>query len=79
MTWKLWWRRRRSHPKDPYAGYAATIFLDANIVLEGKPFAELPWSEIHSEGPILVLFLPQVLREIDDKKGSSDSSHDSQR
>ena len=68
MTWKLWWRRRRSQPKDPYAGYAATIFLDANIVLEGKPFAELPWSEIHSEGPILVLFLPQVLREIDDKK-----------
>lgn len=68
MTWTPRWWRSKSPRQDLYAEYAATLFFDANIVLEGKPFAQLPWTEIHAEGPILVLFLPQVLREIDDKK-----------
>lgn len=71
-----WWRefaakwRRPSQQSETnrYSDYKATVFIDANVVLEGKPLAELPWASIHAEGPILVLLLPQVLKEIDSKK-----------
>lgn len=43
-------------------------FLDANIVLEGKPLAELPWTEIATTGLIRVLIVPKVMEEIDAKK-----------
>jgi hypothetical protein len=43
-------------------------FLDANIVLEGKPVAELPWTEIATAGLIRVLIVPKVMEEIDAKK-----------
>jgi hypothetical protein len=43
-------------------------FLDANIVLEGKPVAELPWSEVAAEGTIRVLIVPKAMEEIDAKK-----------
>lgn len=43
-------------------------FLDANIVLEGKPVAELPWTEIATAGLIRVLIVPKVMDEIDAKK-----------
>lgn len=43
-------------------------FLDANIVLEGKPVAELPWAEIATAGLIRVLIVPKAMDEIDAKK-----------
>jgi hypothetical protein len=43
-------------------------FLDANIVLEGKPLAELPWTEIATAGLIRVLIVPRAMEEIDAKK-----------
>lgn len=43
-------------------------FLDANIVLEGKPMKDLPWEEIASDGVILALIVPKAMEEIDAKK-----------
>ena len=43
-------------------------FLDANIVLEGKPVAELPWTEIATTGLIRALIVPTAMEEIDAKK-----------
>lgn len=43
-------------------------FLDANIVLEGKPMAELPWTQIATAGLIRVLIVPKAMDEIDAKK-----------
>ncbi len=43
-------------------------FLDANIVLEGKPVAELPWKEIATAGLIRALIVPKAMDEIDAKK-----------
>ncbi|MBB5712728.1 hypothetical protein [Sphingomonas xinjiangensis] len=43
-------------------------FLDANIVLEGKPVAELPWTEIAKTGLIRALIVPKAMEEIDAKK-----------
>jgi hypothetical protein len=38
-----------------YDDYIAKAFLDANIILECRPLAELPWQEINADGPILAL------------------------
>lgn len=43
-------------------------FLDANIVLEGKPVADLPWKDVAAEGLIRVLIVPKAMEEIDAKK-----------
>lgn len=43
-------------------------FLDANIVLEGKPLGELPWTEIATAGLIRALIVPKAMEEIDAKK-----------
>ncbi|WP_215764687.1 hypothetical protein [Gluconobacter sp. P1D12_c] len=43
-------------------------FLDANIVLEGKPVTELPWTEIATAGLIRALIVPKAMEEIDAKK-----------
>lgn len=43
-------------------------FLDANIILEGRPVEELPWDEISSDGRIRVLIVPKAMEEIDAKK-----------
>jgi hypothetical protein len=43
-------------------------FLDANIVLEGKAVADLPWEEIATDGLIRVLIVPKAMEEIDAKK-----------
>jgi hypothetical protein len=51
-----------------FADYKVKVFLDANVVLEGKPLAGLPWEDIDPEGPILALLTPQVLSEVDSKK-----------
>jgi hypothetical protein len=53
---------------EPYEEYRTKIFVDSNIILEGKPLKELPWSEIDPVGPILVLLTPTLLREVDSKK-----------
>ncbi len=45
--------------------YKTILFLDTNAVLETKPLDQLPWTEIDPDGPVLLLFVPQVLREID--------------
>ena len=47
---------------------ALIAFLDANIVLEGKPVAELPWEEVATDGLIKALILPKAMEEIDAKK-----------
>lgn len=51
---------------DPPADLIA--FLDANIVLEGKPVADLPWEDLATEGLIRVLIVPKAMEEIDAKK-----------
>lgn len=48
--------------------YSTVVFLDANVVLEGRKLADQPWHEIGTPGAILLLFVPQVLKEIDRKK-----------
>ncbi|WP_377292992.1 hypothetical protein [Rhizobium sp. SG2393] len=42
--------------------------MDTMVALEAKPLPALPWSEIDSVGPILVLVVPQVNVEIDKRK-----------
>ena len=56
----------QSHASFPAANTYA--FLDTNVILEGKPLAELPWSDIDPRGPILVLLTTTVLSEVDSKK-----------
>lgn len=48
--------------------YKTKAFLDANIILECRPLAELPWVEVDSEGPIIALITPTAMREVDSKK-----------
>lgn len=43
-------------------------FLDANIILQGKPMADLPWHEIAVTGTIRALIVPRAMEEIDAKK-----------
>jgi len=50
-------------------GRATTIaFVDTNVILEGRPLADLPWVEVDVTGPIHVVFTPKVLSEVDSKK-----------
>ncbi|MBJ3778811.1 PIN domain-containing protein [Acuticoccus mangrovi] len=51
-----------------YSKYSKVVFLDANVVLEGRKLGDQPWREIVASGKILLLFVPQVLKEIDNKK-----------
>lgn len=51
-----------------YDSYKVKAFLDTNIILEGRPLAELPWEEIDTDGPILALMTPTAIKEIDSKK-----------
>lgn len=51
-----------------FTGYSTIVFLDSMVALEGKPLPSLPWMEIDPEGPILVLIVPQVMREVDKRK-----------
>ncbi len=46
-----------------HGAFNTCAFLDTNIILEGKPLQELPWSEVDPVGAILVLFTPTVLSE----------------
>lgn len=51
-----------------YDAFKIKAFIDANIVLEGRDLKDLPWQEIDSEGPIIVLITPTAIKEIDSKK-----------
>lgn len=51
-----------------YEEYSSIVFVDAMVVLEGRPLDQLPWDEIDAEGPILLCFVPQVCKEIDQRK-----------
>lgn len=51
-----------------YVKYSTVVFLDANVVLEGRKLADQPWHEIEDSDSILLFFVPQVLKEIDSKK-----------
>lgn len=51
-----------------FSAYPIKAFLDANIALQGRALAELPWEDVDREGPILALLTPQAIQEIDSKK-----------
>ena len=53
---------------DDYSEFRTKAFLDSNMVLEALPLQDLPWSEIDSAGPMLLLVTPTVLKEVDAKK-----------
>lgn len=48
--------------------FNTVAIIDSNIALECLDLGQLPWSEIDSSGPILVLVVPTVLQEVDAKK-----------
>ncbi|WP_155930634.1 hypothetical protein [Mesorhizobium sp. L2C084A000] len=48
--------------------YSSIIFIDSMVALEGKPLETMPWHELDSTGPVLVLVVPQVNSEIDKRK-----------
>jgi hypothetical protein len=48
--------------------YSTVLFIDSMVILEAKPLATLPWAEIDPSGPILILLVPQVLKEVDKRK-----------
>lgn len=48
-----------------FDSYKVIAFLDANVILEGRPLAELPWQEVDPEGPVLLLLTPTAMKQID--------------
>jgi hypothetical protein len=48
--------------------YPIIAFIDSNIALECLALGQLPWNEIESTGPILILVVPTVMQEVDSKK-----------
>jgi hypothetical protein len=51
--------------------YQVVAFIDSNVALECNALDQLPWREIHSTGPILILVTPTVLKEVDSKKNNA--------
>lgn len=51
-----------------FSCYSTVLFMDSMVALEGKPLPNLPWKEIDATGPILVLIVPQVMKEVDKRK-----------
>lgn len=51
-----------------YGAYSTVLFMDSMVALEGKSLTVQPWHEIDATGPILVLVVPQVSKEIDKRK-----------
>lgn len=48
--------------------YPVVAVIDSNVALECSALGNLPWKEISSTGPILVLVVPTVMQEVDSKK-----------
>jgi predicted ribonuclease YlaK len=59
--------------------FKAIVVIDSNIALECHALEQLPWSEIDSSGPILVLVAPTVLQEVDAKKNHARLSDHARR
>jgi hypothetical protein len=57
-------------PRSPinFDDYPIKAFLDANIILECRPLADLPWHELSVDGPIVAIITPTTMKEIDKKK-----------
>lgn len=55
-------------PNIPLASGASYVCPDSNVVLECKPLAELPWERLGLRSPVVLVFVPQVLKEVDSKK-----------
>lgn len=51
-----------------YDNYKVKAFLDTNIILEGRPLADLPWQEIDADGPIIALLTLTAIKEVDAHK-----------
>lgn len=51
-----------------WSQFKSIAVIDSNIALECLALEQLPWGEIDSSGPILVLVAPTVLQEVDAKK-----------
>jgi hypothetical protein len=49
------------------SGYDRVIALDTQMIFEARPLIQLDWSTI-SDGPILLIVLPQVSAEVDGRK-----------
>lgn len=52
----------------PISDYSTLLFIDTMVVLEGEALEFQPWHEIDPSGPILILVVPQVLKEVDKRK-----------
>lgn len=48
--------------------FPVVAFIDSNVALECLALDQLPWREVASTGPILVLITPTVMQEVDSKK-----------
>lgn len=59
--------------------FKTIVVIDSNIALECLALGQLPWSEIDSSGPILVLVAPTVLQEVDAKKNHARLSDHARR
>lgn len=57
-----------TEPSITLASGASYVYPDSNVVLECKPLADLPWDRLSLSWPIVLVFVPQVLKEIDSKK-----------
>lgn len=51
-----------------HSAYSSVLFIDSMIALECKPLESLPWHELDSSGPVLIMVVPQVNAEIDKRK-----------
>ena len=51
-----------------WSDYSRFIFIDSNVALECLALEQLPWRELDTTGPILVLVAPTVITEVDSKK-----------
>lgn len=51
-----------------FGRYSTLLFIDSMVVLEGKQLVAQPWHEIDANGPILIMVVPQVMKEIDKHK-----------
>ena len=51
-----------------HSDFSTILFMDSMLALQCKPLESLPWGELDSEGPILVMVVPQVNAEIDKRK-----------
>lgn len=59
--------------------YKKIVFIDSNVALQCLDLMQLPWKEVDHEGPLLVLVVPTVLKEVDGKKNDARLSKHARR